>query len=373
MKRLFVMTLGTILLILLSACGNDEIVEYQYVSLVMNPKIDMFLDQEGSITHYAPLNEDAEILLADIDLQGLALENALGLIIDTAVETGYIDILTDENVIALFAESTANPGYQEEVKEILEDHLSAIEVGCVVIDQQSVRLAELRTIEGNQLSRFMGKMYDLYSDFNSTQIENDFFDQSTSDVIKFVQNAFDETLLDFQQLREASMLTIKNAYIDDLALLIDYFRQGVAAGVISQPDLTSALALFLNQYVTEINKINQRNQDRATYIQNKSQNDLSELLDGQFEASVFIGNFPYTLNYYRITFYETGTYAESWSITADGQTQTSDYIGSYQVVDGELNMSYPGNPLFNMFISKGKICGYDQDGNLLVFHEVSTT
>lgn len=353
---------------MLSACQSREVVNYQYISLAMSPNIDLFLDEENHVSHYALLNDEAEIMLADINLLGLSYEEALSVIIDSAIETGYIDLLAEENGIALFAESTYNTVFQENIRDFIEDYLEDLKVGCVVIDQQAVGLASVKSVEGLQLTRFQAKMYDLFQKFN---LDEDFSKLEIGEVITLIQSTFDTHLSEYQQLRETERLVLKNQYIQDLALFIDYYRQGVSLGLIEQLDLAPMLALFLNQYQMQMNKVDQRNQERTTYLQNKEENDLSEVIVGYFEASVMISNFPYTLNYYRIQFFDSGTYAESWSITADSQTQTSDYIGSYQVVDGQLTMNYPGTPLFQLFISNGRICGYDQDGNLLVFHEMN--
>ncbi|RJX24540.1 MAG: hypothetical protein C4537_06405, partial [Acholeplasma sp.] len=87
-------------LIILSSCSKEEITEYHYISLAMGPNVDLFLDQEDLVTHFAPLNEDAKILLAGMDLLDMTRDEVLLQLVDTLIDTGYIDILSVQNSIA---------------------------------------------------------------------------------------------------------------------------------------------------------------------------------------------------------------------------------------------------------------------------------
>gem|GEM_PF-2973633 len=360
-------------LIILSSCSKEEITEYHYISLAMGPNVDLFLDQEDLVTHFAPLNEDAKILLAGMDLLDMTRDEVLLQLVDTLIDTGYIDILSVQNSIAIYAESTANPDYQEEIVELLENYLHDQAIGCVVIQQQDIGLVQETTYNDQTISYFQSKMIELYTNLNEEVIYDEFVDKSINELTSLVKSEFDQTLSLYRLSSEVNDLITKNAYTEDLALLIDYFRQGVTSGFITQPSLSAITNLFLTQYQIEIGKMSLRNQERATYIENKEEDDFAELLIGEFEASVFIGNFPYTLDYYRLTFYEGNTYAESWKITSGVVVTTSDYVGSYTITDGHFVSGYPGTNLFNLFLSRGKICAYDQDGNLLVFHEINPT
>lgn len=50
----------------------------------------LYLDNEGKIIKTECLNEDAKEIFADIKLKDLSVEDAMGAVIETAVQSGYL-------------------------------------------------------------------------------------------------------------------------------------------------------------------------------------------------------------------------------------------------------------------------------------------
>ncbi|MFW5913475.1 MAG: anti-sigma-I factor RsgI family protein, partial [Bacillota bacterium] len=105
MKKLIGLTLAFIFALTLAACGgaNDttDADDTSYLSVDINPGVEFVLDDEGNVESVLPLNDDAETVLADLDLEGQPSDEALETFIDAAVETDYIDVDSDENVVTV--------------------------------------------------------------------------------------------------------------------------------------------------------------------------------------------------------------------------------------------------------------------------------
>lgn len=357
--------------ILLVGCNGNAGIEYQYVSLRINPHIDFMLDKENHITHYGLLNEEAEILLAGEDLIGKTLTEAIHLIIDRSMETGYIDILSVDNVIAILAESSQSKTYQEDLKTMINAYLFDQAIGCVVVDQQTVGLVTHSKSQDQEQSVLQSRMIQSFMTLDSSKTQQDLNALSFKELYESLKGLFQSALTTFREITELSRLSSKTKMISDLETLVTIYRNGVESGDIVQPDVSGVLQQFLNQFAIEVQKISQRNQDRTTRLSSNNQGLTVEYLIGVFEFSLFRGNVPYTLNYHRIIFHENH-YEESWSITGeDGQTMTNDYIGTWAIVDGKLQLSYPGTNPFVYFYANGNICFYNQEGRL--FTAIKTT
>lgn len=79
----------------LAACDSTQVsTKYSYVSLKINPEVDFVVDESGKVASYYCVNEDAEVLLGDVDLSGQSIEEATENVLDMAVDAGYVDVET---------------------------------------------------------------------------------------------------------------------------------------------------------------------------------------------------------------------------------------------------------------------------------------
>lgn len=137
MKKILIIMLTLILAIsLFAACGEDtkEKNTYDdpansqianetpvtsntlsYVRLRINPEIEL-LAEDGKVISVSPLNEDAEVLLSDINLEGKTLEEASEVFVEEATSLGYIDEENEENEV--FVDIVTDD--EEELDEINE-------------------------------------------------------------------------------------------------------------------------------------------------------------------------------------------------------------------------------------------------------------
>ncbi len=88
----------------LVACDlQSDSEEYSYVSLKINPEVDFVVNESGEIVSYYCVNEDAEVLLSDVDLVGETIETAAEEVLDMAIEAGYVDVDTEGEEIEIVA------------------------------------------------------------------------------------------------------------------------------------------------------------------------------------------------------------------------------------------------------------------------------
>ena len=66
--------------------------DYNYVQLEVNPRIEFLCDKKFNVVSVYPLNNDARIVISDLDLIGLNIEDASRVFLDECAKTGYIDV-----------------------------------------------------------------------------------------------------------------------------------------------------------------------------------------------------------------------------------------------------------------------------------------
>lgn len=87
-----------------------------YVTISINPEVELALNTQDEVVEVIPINEDADILISDLNLVGMTVEEASEKIIDAAMETGYLDEYSEENTVVV---TTVND--DEEVRQLLEE------------------------------------------------------------------------------------------------------------------------------------------------------------------------------------------------------------------------------------------------------------
>ena len=124
--RLFVSMMFLLLLVLgVSSCSSDlgsDVNKYAnaYITIDINPSVEIITNDEGLVESVNALNDDAEILLIDTSFNGKTVDEVVDIIMTLAMETGYI-IDTEENAILITTE-TDNAA----LKADLDDNLDAV-------------------------------------------------------------------------------------------------------------------------------------------------------------------------------------------------------------------------------------------------------
>ncbi len=124
----------------LFGCEISNSSELAYVSLDINPSIDMVLDAKDRVQTVTAMNQDGEVLLEGLALQGLKLEAAVEAIIDEAIDLGYIDPEAEDTTVTC-------DGSAEKVRNKLHEYVNTAFqnrgiMGSAIAKQNTELLAE---------------------------------------------------------------------------------------------------------------------------------------------------------------------------------------------------------------------------------------
>lgn len=85
----------------LASCGSTadaSSVDTTYISMRINPEIEMVADEDGVVVYANAVNDDGEVVLSSIELEGMTVEEAGVAFTDASVELGYVDPNSDATV-----------------------------------------------------------------------------------------------------------------------------------------------------------------------------------------------------------------------------------------------------------------------------------
>jgi len=86
-------------LLLLVGCFESTKDDSSYVVLDINPSVELVLNKNDVVEYANALNEDADVLLANLVLEGLSVEAAIELIIEESTNLGFIDPDSEETIV----------------------------------------------------------------------------------------------------------------------------------------------------------------------------------------------------------------------------------------------------------------------------------
>ncbi|PKK96317.1 MAG: hypothetical protein CVV58_06985, partial [Tenericutes bacterium HGW-Tenericutes-3] len=164
MKKIFTFALFMVMLFSVTACMSDGADENTYLSLEINPTMEMIINKEEKVVSYSLRNEAAEIVAAGLQLKDMNYEDALKLYLNAAVETGYIDVERNDNAIAIQAcngEEDANQ-FQLQVETKLQNYFQENKLGAVVLNLGEVSEAVLELVDTYDISVGFAKLVDAY-------------------------------------------------------------------------------------------------------------------------------------------------------------------------------------------------------------------
>ncbi len=204
---------------------DDTTQDQQYTTIDINPAIELILDEDGNVISVGLLNKDAEILVAELDLVGLAHEEALERILDAAIETGYIDVDSHENIITITHE---NPELEEDIKAYIEENLKAKGVGAAVFGGEMIDeyfdLAEEYDISVG-IARLIARAVEIDEELTFEAA----IELSQEEIMTILQESHEEMMEEFIQERRDSAQAIKDELTQNFEDKVENHRQNVDA------------------------------------------------------------------------------------------------------------------------------------------------
>jgi len=105
-------------------CTTTAQAEDSYVTVDINPSVELIVSPRDKVIYANPLNEDAEVLLIDLDLVGMDLENAIDLIIEISIELGFISADEDTETYVSVSAINADALIQERIQNRVKEHVN---------------------------------------------------------------------------------------------------------------------------------------------------------------------------------------------------------------------------------------------------------
>ena len=109
--------------LIVGCMGSVSAATDTYVTLDINPSVELIVNRREKVVYANALNEDGEVLLAELDLIGMDLDAAIELIIQTSIELGFIDVESEEVIVSVTA-LAKDPLLGEKIRNKVKEHVN---------------------------------------------------------------------------------------------------------------------------------------------------------------------------------------------------------------------------------------------------------
>jgi len=110
-------------LVTLFACSSTLMASDAYVTIDINPSIELVVSPKEKVIYANALNEDAEILLSEVNVIGMDLKDAIDLIIEKAIELGFIDV-AEEGVEISVSTIALGAAIRQRIHQMIKDRIN---------------------------------------------------------------------------------------------------------------------------------------------------------------------------------------------------------------------------------------------------------
>ncbi|MDD2376507.1 MAG: hypothetical protein PHD15_04475 [Clostridia bacterium] len=108
-----------------------------YVTIDINPSIELAVDEGDIVVDAITLNEDADIAYSDLALIGQTVENATEIIVNTAIDLGYITEISDTNAVNITSyieDEARRDSLNKKIVANLNKHFETRKIYALVIE-----------------------------------------------------------------------------------------------------------------------------------------------------------------------------------------------------------------------------------------------
>ena len=137
MKKLLSLGLLLAAAITLTACTGGTEIAASTIAIDVNPSVVLEVDEDGKVINVIKNNEDAEIIIGDMDLIGVDYNIAINAIIGSMVTNGYINELTNSVLLSIQSNDAVREGeLMAELTQAINDVLTGNSINGSVITQE---------------------------------------------------------------------------------------------------------------------------------------------------------------------------------------------------------------------------------------------
>jgi len=377
MKKLITVALLMAVLFSMAACTSDNTSENTYLSIDINPAMEMIVNQEENVVSYALRNEAAEIVAAGLQLKDMNYEEALQLYLNAAIQTGYIDTERNDNAVAIQAchssDDDANQ-FQVQVENQLQTYFDENKLGAVILNQSEIYTAIQELVDLYDISFGFAKLVSAYVAADETHTIDDALEMTSAELINALGVLQDAYLEQYKNQREVGAQAIKDELEEALRSKVEAHHQAVVDGTAVQPDTTGVKQAYLDDYEGIKTEFVLRNQERIEYAHAIKTGEISQYLVGFYNFEKSSEQLPYIITYQHLTLNANGTYLESysWASRTLPQTSTGTDEGTWEVVEGILILTNNSGYSKEYTIQGARIVYEDFDGILSFYKKQAT-
>ena len=187
--------------------------EYNYVMIEINPRVEFLCDSSYKVVSFKALNEDARIVLSDIDYTGIDIATASTDFIDQCARCGYIDVDGENNAVNVTIIDGLTQALDVHVVEHIYTYLQKKEILCAVCENYEDRdmFDEKNENKVSDINKYklIKRICEMHPDINKTKLAK----LSEIELIDMISNIH----YTFPDTHDNAMMEIKKNMIDDNA------------------------------------------------------------------------------------------------------------------------------------------------------------
>lgn len=112
-------------------------VEYNYIKLEVNPKVEFITDKNNNIISVFPINKEAKELIVNENFVGMSIWDGSQKFVDLCVQANYIDVETKDNAVKLTVVSGLTEMADVKIYRAITKYFLEHEINCVIIENEN--------------------------------------------------------------------------------------------------------------------------------------------------------------------------------------------------------------------------------------------
>lgn len=154
MKKLFKSTLVLVICLMVSfllvGCKKEK-QEISRVTVDINPSIELIVDEDNKVVSVTALNDDGNVIIVGEAIVGSSVEDAVGMIVSIATDTGYLvkgEVEASENEIkiSVSGDGKAQEKLFESIEKKVNKVISEENINAVVKQKEALELEALKAL-----------------------------------------------------------------------------------------------------------------------------------------------------------------------------------------------------------------------------------
>lgn len=221
-----------------------------FISLDINPSIELAMDENEIVQQAITLNEDADIAFNNLKLVSTDIKTTVNTIIDTSIKLGYMTEVSDKNAVNVTTYSdddTKRETINKMIVDLVNNYLEKKTIYALVVenslDNQLQTEAKLNNISYGKML-FIQRAISL----DSTLSQNDLIKLSMNqiqDKIKLASYVRRQAVIEAYRKLQLDFENVVDKKINEAAINLQFQKFNLLTGIINPANLT----------ITEKNKI----------------------------------------------------------------------------------------------------------------------